>query len=324
MHMMPPTSHSPTRLRSRRGFTIVEVLVVSIILAMVGGMLMNMLFKQQQFYNGTTDLMQLRGQLRQAEAILGSDLRGVSPGGNEITAMTDSSIDFRYTYGSSILCSAPNNNASTVVLPPTTRAVGAPLTVWLNTPDTSDVVYILDDKVPTVLADDEWIERRVGSVVQPSAGLCGAPYTTVADASTPSYVITLDNGISSTTVRQGAVVRFARNAHYSLYRSSTDGRWYLGYCNRTCNTTTNLINPIAGPFLSYDPTSGSGTSGLRFTYYDNVGAQITGTGSSDRARVSRVSIVMRGQTRGRLSVDGLARGVYTDSLRFDIALRNNR
>lgn len=322
MYLMPSSSRSRTRLRARHGFTIIEVIVVAIILAVVGGMLMNMLFKQQQFYNGTTDLMQLRGQLRQAEAILGSDLRGVSPVGGEITAMTDSSIDFRYTYGSSISCIAPLNNASTLVLPPRTRAVGAPLTTWLNVPDTSDVVYILDDKNPNILSDDEWIERTITAPTVATPGLCGAPYTTAADLTTPSYQITLNTGLSSTTVRQGAVVRFARNAHYSLYQSANDGLWYLGYCNKACNPATNPISPIAGPFLAYFPADPLIRSGIRFVYYDNVGAQITSM--NDRARVSRISVVLRGQTRGALSVDGLARGVYADSMRFDIALRNNR
>ena len=321
MYLTPSSSRRRARLRARHGFTIVEVIVVAIILALVGGMLMRMLFKQQQFYNGTTDLMQLRGQLRQAEAIMGSDLRGVSPMGSEITAMTDSSIDFRYTYGSSISCIAPSNNASTLVLPPRARAVGAPLTTWLNKPDTSDVVYLLDDKNPNVLSDDEWIERTIVAQTDSSLGLCGAPYTTAADAATWSYIVKLNNGLSSTTVRQGAVVRFARNAHYSLYQSD-DGQWYLGYCNKACDPTTNPIQPIAGPFLPYFPADPLIRSGIRFVYYDNVGAQIMNM--SDRARVSRISVVLRGQTRGSLSVDGLARGVYSDSMRFDIALRNNR
>jgi len=321
MSMMTPASGSRTRLRARHGFTIIEVVVVAIILALVGGMLMKMLFKQQQFYNGTTDLMQLRGQLRQAEAVLGSDLRGVSSMGNEITAMSDSSIDFQYTYGSSILCTAPNNNASTFTLPPTARAVGAPLTTWLNRPQAGDIVYMLDDKTPTVLSDDAWIQGVV-STVTATPGLCGAPYTTAADATTNSYSLVLTNGISSSTVRQGAVVRFARPAHYSLYQSS-DGQWYLGYCNGACSSS-NPINPIAGPFSSYFPANVLGTSGIRLTYYDNAGAQIMGAGASDRASVSRISVVLRGQTRASLSIDGLARGVYTDSMRFDIALRNNR
>jgi type II secretory pathway pseudopilin PulG len=323
MHMMRTTSRDRAHLRARRGFTIVEVIVVAIILALVGGMLMNMLFKQQQFYNGTTDLMQLRGQLRQAEAILGSDLRGISPGGGEITDMTDSSINFRYTFGSSMLCAAPANGSSTVVLPPTTRAVGAPLTVWLNQPQAGDVVYLLDDKDPNVASDDAWHEKEIASGgVVPTPGLCGSPYTTLADATSPSYAITLTNGISSSTVRQGAVVRFARSAHYSLYRSPSDNLWYLGYCSNACDPTTNPILPVAGPFSSYFPANVLGVSGIRFTYYDNVGTVINNM--SDKSRVSRISVVLRGQTRGYLNVAGLAKGVYADSMRFDIALRNNR
>jgi hypothetical protein len=38
--------------------------------------------------------------------------------------------------------------------------------------------------------------------------------------------------------------------------------------------------------------------------------------------VSRISIVLRGQTRGYLNVSGLKKGVYMDSVRMDIAVRN--
>ena len=105
-------SKRPTHSRravtpSRTGFTMAETLVVLVLLAIVGGSLMNVLTKQQQFYNGTGELIAMRTQLRQAEAILGSDLRGISSVGGDITAMTDSSIDFNYTIGTSVASAGP-------------------------------------------------------------------------------------------------------------------------------------------------------------------------------------------------------------------------
>jgi hypothetical protein len=119
----------------------------------------------------------------------------------------------------------------------------------------------------------------------------------------------------SPTIVQGAPIRFVRRAYYSLYQSSNDNNWYLGYMCSSCGNTT--VSPIAGPFNAYDPTAGSGTSGIRITYFDSTGATTASTGS-----VSRISIVLRGQTRGALNVSGLKRGVYMDSIRMNVALRN--
>ncbi len=130
--------------RSRTGFTMAETLVVLVLLAIVGGSLMNVLTKQQQFYNGTGELIVLRTQLRQAEAILGGDLRGISSSGGDITTMTDSSIEFNYTIGTSVVCKAPSGSA--VVIPPTGALTnGNTLTSWISKPTFGDQAYIFDE-----------------------------------------------------------------------------------------------------------------------------------------------------------------------------------
>jgi type II secretory pathway pseudopilin PulG len=304
---------------ARAGFTIIEVIVVAIILAAVGGMLMKMLFSQQQFYNGTTDLIQLRSQLRQAEAVIGSDLRGVSSVGSDINSMTDSSFDFRYTFGSSIVCLAPNSGSSQIILPPTTLDRKNTLTSWLSIPQQNDTAYIFDEGPLTgASSDDQWRPYTVSSVV---ATIGGCPstskFTTLLDATSPSYTLTIAGTTGSSTILAGAPIRFVRHGRYSLYKSPNDNLWYLGYCSATCSGTNDALAPIAGPFRSYAPTATPDTSGIRITYFDSTGASTAVTG-----QVSRISIVLRGQTRGYVNVNGLARGVNKDSVRMDIALRN--
>jgi prepilin-type N-terminal cleavage/methylation domain-containing protein len=292
--------------RRRSGFTLVELLIVLVLLGVVGGGLMRMVANQQRFYQGTYDLMDLRSQLRQAEAVLTTDLRGMSSPGGDLVAMTDSSMDFRFTVGSSIACTTPAS--STIIIPPTTTANGNTLTNWLTAPARFDTAYVFDEGANTTSStDDAWQPYEIVSVTAGSS--CNAAYN-----AQPGYAVLMKTTISPTIV-QGAPIRFVRRAYYSLYQSSNDNNWYLGYMCSSCGNTT--VSPIAGPFNAYDPTAGSGTSGIRITYFDSTGATTASTGS-----VSRISIVLRGQTRGALNVSGLKRGVYMDSIRMNVALRN--
>lgn len=297
--------------RRRSGFTLVELLIVLVLLTIVGGSLMRMVTNQQRFYQGTYDLIELRSQLRQAEAVVSSDLRSLSTPGGDIIAMTDSSMDFRYTIGSSISCTTPTLNGNTIIIPPTTTANGNTLTNWLSAPRQGDTAYVFDEGVSaTGSGDDAWQPIEIASDLIPGSGTCNAAY----NAQSAGYSMALLTSVSPTVV-QGAPIRFVRRAHYSLYQSGNDNNWYLGYSCSACGTTT--VQPIAGPFKAYTDAGGTDTSGIRITYFDSTGATTTLPG-----KVARISIVLRGQTRNALRVSGLKQGVYMDSIRMNVALRN--
>jgi type II secretory pathway pseudopilin PulG len=311
MRMKSRRMNSPRPVaHSRTGFTMAETLVVLVLLAIVGGSLMNVLTKQQQFYNGTGDLIAMRTQLRQAEAILSGDLRGISSSGGDITTMTDSSIEFNYTIGTSVVCKAPAPNTNTVIIPQTGPLTnGNTLTSWITKPTFGDQAYIFDEgAITTDATDDTWKLYSVTSLPIGSGSCDGAFNATSANT------LTLGSTVSA-TILDGAPVRFIRTAHYSLHQFA-DGLWYLGYCSPACGVGI-AINPIAGPFRPYAPTTTPDTSGIRMTYYDS-----TGTVTNVPAQVSRIDITIRGQTAGYVHIEGMTKGVYHDSLSMSIALRN--
>jgi len=249
MHLML----NPSRVRRARpirrtGFTMAETLVVLVLLAIVGGSLMNVLTRQQRFYNGTGELIALRTQLRQAQAVVGNDLRGISSVGSagvgsDVITMTDSSIDFRYTLGVGVVCKNPPAS-TTIVIPPTCVLTnGNTLTSWINKPTFGDTAFIFDEGASaTSPTDDTWPAFKVISLALGS-GSCDGSFN-AAGGST----LTLDHAVSPKTL-EGAAVRFVRHAHYSLYQSPpVTGLWYLGYCSGDCGSG---VSPIAGPFQSY-------------------------------------------------------------------------
>src|SRR5438876_12406796 len=87
----------------RAGFTLIELVIAMVLMSLVGGGIVKLLLQQQRFYNSTTDLIQTRQQIRQAAAMLPSDLRGISSVGDDRYAMSDSPLGFRGVFGTSIV-----------------------------------------------------------------------------------------------------------------------------------------------------------------------------------------------------------------------------
>ena len=96
--------------------TLVEIMVALVLLGVIGGAIMRVIIRQQQFYNGATQIMTTRGQLRQAASVLPIDLRNLSSVGGDILEVTDSSIQFRVNVGTSVVCQIID--ATHVALPP--------------------------------------------------------------------------------------------------------------------------------------------------------------------------------------------------------------
>lgn len=301
----PPVPHS----RRRSGFTLVELVMVAVLAVLVLGGMMNMLVRQQRFYRGTADLLEARSQTRQAAGILPTELRSISPVGNDILAMSDSSLEFRATVGSSVLCVISGGE---VVLPPTNPTRGNVATTWGAAPAAGDTVLIFNEGPTTSWTDDTWTPYEIGSITTVT-GACptSTGLTSDSDVSKTSLKFAVVGGLSG-TIRARAPMRFVRRARYSLY-AAANGQWYLGYCSPTCGVSGP--SPIAGPFVPHTDVA----PGLSFTYLDEDGV-VTAT----PAEVAQVSILVRAQARNGVSLSGFATRVARDSLRFTVGIRNRQ
>ena len=303
--------HAVTPSRAgRNGFSLVELIVILALSTIIMGGLTSVLVRQQRFYRGTADLVETRSQIRQAAGIIPSDLRGVSPVGGDIIAITDTSMWFRATIGQAVACVIAGNE---IVIPPVSLANGNTLASFAMSPQAGDTVFVYDDGPLEAASDDQWKPYTLASSADTTnltSVACNA-LTGDADANTLRNSFTLAEG-PSLTIQVGAPMRFVRHTRYSLYQAS-DGAWYLGYCAPACVGGTP--QPIAGPFL---PGSG-GTSGVAFSYQNGAGA-VTANPDS----VAQVSIVVRGQTKGVVDMGGYKNTYVGDSLRFSVAIRNRQ
>jgi prepilin-type N-terminal cleavage/methylation domain-containing protein len=311
-----------TRHSARRGMTLLELLISLILVGLMGSLIVGFLLKQERFYAGANEILQTRTQVRQASAMLPNDLRAISPTDSDIYAMTDTSIEFRSTFGSSYLCKSDLAN-SKIVIPPVTLAKNNALTTWSATPTFNDSLELYVDGTGIGTQDDKWSKHRISGIAltvsdvspgcQSSTGLIK---NTDPSGTNPSYGFTI-TPTQASTVSAGAAVRFFKRVHYSLYKAS-DGLWYLGYydCRTSRTPVCNAIQPIAGPLRPYIAGQPE-QAGLRFTFYDATGAATT-----NRFAVGRVSILLQGEGTRTIQLAGGSPVTFRDSLRIEVGIRN--
>jgi hypothetical protein len=301
--------HSVIRERgARRGFSLVELMVILALSSIVIGGLMSVLVRQQRFYRGTADLIETRSQIRQAAGIIPSDLRGVSTIGGDILEISDTSMVFWATIGQAVACVAVPG-AQEISIPPLVLANNNTLASFTMPPGLGDTVYVYHDGVSNAASDDDWVAYGITGPPDTSTLAC-ADLTGDADLNTERLSFPLDTPLGA-NLSVGTPLRFLRRTRYSLFQAQDDS-WYLGYCSPAC---VGDPQPIAGPFL---PGGGS-NSGVSFSYQDAAGAPTTVP-----ADVVQVSIVVRGRTEGIVDMGGYNTTQVGDSLRFSVAIRNRQ
>jgi len=283
------------------------------LLGIVATGIMTVVMRQQQFYRSATEVIDTRQQIRQAAAVVPVDIRGVSSVGGDILNMSDSSLDVRGNIGSAIVCS---HTANSVTIPPISLANNRYFTTFLTRPKLNDVLIIFDDK-DAGNQDDDWIPYTISNIDSTTAG-CTSFTDSVADAGKYRYVYTFSSNLS-TTITDGAPLRMARGVKYSLYKSASDGLWWMGY--RECRgdgSSCAALQPVSGPYKPY-VAGDTILSGVNFVYRDSTGAITT-----NKANVARVEMFIHGQTQAAVALGGGKLAPYSDYMKVTIALRNRQ
>lgn len=130
----------------RRGFSLIELLIVTVLLGIVGIGISRLLSSQMGFFQRSTGARDARSVARNAVNMMRNEMRMIEPGG--ITAATTTSITARVPYRMGIYCSA-----STGTFLPVDSVVAATAAfagyAWRDTTGSSSWNYVASTTAPS-------------------------------------------------------------------------------------------------------------------------------------------------------------------------------
>ena len=295
---------------TRRGFSLVELLVAMVLLGIVSMAIYRVLVNNQRVYLAQTQRIDLQQNIRAAETILPAEFRELDASENDIKAMSATSLQIRAMRWLGFVCQRPvmgvplNNNPTMIIRG---GAPGQPAFYGARAPDgNKDSLLIYYDGNQANPMDDWWARARLSAgaaAVCPTGGT-GLLLTMPAIQLDPSPLGASPNVAGAITV--GAPVRGFEVVTYQLYRPAGDTSWYLGL-----QPAGQAMQPLIGPLLP---------NGLTFSYFDVAGAV-----TNDPTLVARIDVAVRARTARAVRSGGSADLRATvDSVNISVALRNNR
>jgi prepilin-type N-terminal cleavage/methylation domain-containing protein len=314
------TKSPRTGLRGRDGFSLAELMVVMVLLGIVGTAIMNVIIRQQRFYRATDEVINLRTRLREGTSILPVDLRALGPeplngAAGDIINVTENSITFRSTYGSSIVCGFAG---TTIHIPPLgSLNTGVTYTSWLSTPIAGDSVALYN------AAGNTWTLAQITAAPTASGGGCPAGagagfFRRAADPDGLQFTVsTVGPGIQN-----GSPIRFLKRVRYGLYQAS-DNRWYLGFAFVTGDGSGWSPQPVSGPYRAHF-AAGDARNGLRITCWDTLGTAVAVGACANNGAVGRVDFTFRTESQAAVTKSGVGTNeILVDSMTVRVALRNS-
>ena len=294
---------------SRRGFTMIELIVALVLLGIVSTAIYRVLVNNQRVYMAQTQRIDLSQNIRAANSILSAEFRELDAFDNDIAAIGPDSIVIRGMRWLSFICVAPvltgNNLGNQMII--RGRQVGDPM--WFGSRyinETSDSLLIYLDGNQVTRLDDYFVPARLAAT--PGNQQC--PAVGAIPAQPGTRIVFDGNFVFGTNIAGaitvGAPVRGFERVKYRLYQPSGDSLWYIGF-----QPANQSIQPLVGPVLP---------NGLTFQYFNAAGAV-----TAVRTQIARIDVTVRARSTTQVRAGGDApRRAIVDSITFSVALRNNR
>lgn len=270
------------RRHSRRGLTLVELLVATALFGIIAGALLSLVARAERQAGRIGARAGARRVARDAAAGLAGALRELAPGSGDLLVASTSEVQLRATVAVSVLCGIDAARSTVVIAPP--AGAGPALASWIAAPRVADTVLFWAE-TPGAPGDSlspatpGWREHVLGADAG-SGAMCD-PAAGIDGAAPPGSAVALRLVVPlSSDVALGAPVRVLRRTRWALYRGG-DGLFYLGAadCVPARVTPCATIQPVSGPYPA---------GGVTLAYLDSAGRAAT-----DPARAARVDITAR-------------------------------
>lgn len=274
-------------MTDRRGFTLVELLVVAVVGTLLVMVAYQVLITNQRTYTAQNTRVQLQQTTRASLDVLFSELREVSAAGGDIVDYDPAELTVRAMRQVGTVC-----ETYSLLFATTPQLMVRRIDEEFAA---GDSVFIFADNDEFITADDRWILGQATT----------ADTTQVCPGTTHEAALMTFVGQSvaflADTVRDGAPVRSFTRYTYGLMEY--DGQSYLGR-----SENNGAWSPLVGPL-----TGVTGRPGLEFDYFDSAGNT-----PASAADIRRVAVTIRSFSNAR----GPAGEPIVDSLSASIHMRN--
>lgn len=277
-----------TMMTTRRsGFTLVELLVVTLLTALVLAGVYQTLIVQEKSFEAAGLVIHDQEALRTAAGILEAELReigsigGASIGGTDIATAGTGSITFRAQRKIGFICDLSRGEKW--------------VRVWTLSDrfEADDRILVFADGDSLRYTDDQWDSTVVSNAADDSDTACENQWPGM-----PLQLLKLESADLS-GVRMGSPIRAYEWVTYSLTKYSSLG-WALSRETAASDRPDYLVGGLAAP-----------GEGLRFTYFAPDGSETT-----DPTNVSRLQFTIRTDPKTNTSVEAA-------ELTSALYLRNN-
>ena len=258
----------------RRGFTLIELMIVAVVGAMVVGATYQIMLSSQRALTMQTAQVQGRQTVRAGLDILFAELRELSRAEGEILTMESDKIEFRAMRAFGLVCSI-NPSGS----PMRVQKIGRFF-------ESGDSIMVFADNRVEIASDDTILSGAVASI--DTTETCSG-----GDAAQSLTVPALVAAFATDTVRIGAPVRGFTIYTYGLY--SLEGDYYLA--RRSGTTTAPLVGPLS-------------SNGVSFIYSDSFGNVTTNPRAVSQIQVTLRSESKVLDAQGRPVADSLTTAIY--------------
>ena len=284
---------------TRRGFSLIELMVALVLLGMISAAVYQVLVSDQRIYQAQTQKIDLQQNIRAAVTILPAEFRVLNASDGDIYAMGPDSIKIRAMRVFAVICDTPILGGALGGRGVTVRNA---LTFGSRafTPATDSLLIYYEGNAGT-RNDDGWVSGDLTATV---AAACVGDLRPGTKLTTNLKPFLLPKQNLPGAIPLGAPVWAFEVDTYRVYQAA-DGEWYLGLRN------AGGLQPLVGPLI--------GANGMTLSYFDAAGAV-----TAVPANVAQIEIRVRGQTAQPVR---LADGTQTnavDSIVTRVALRNNK
>jgi prepilin-type N-terminal cleavage/methylation domain-containing protein len=305
-------------MTSRRGFTLVELIITLVLMLMVAGVTYGLLVNNQRVSRAQTSQVSLQDNVRSGALILGNELRelgydevtvasaasvaqvpGLIPGNNsDLIAIGPDSIRYRAMRALGFTCSLDPANGDIVVRNASLQQQRAPTV--------TDRLMLYVENDPKTSNDDVWLHANI---TQPPVaqncpdGTAGTRFRVAFDAALAGIVL----GPTHTLV--GGPVRIYEVMLLRSYALS--GQTWLGMRSISANSA---IQPVLGPLSG----TAAADSGLALVYRD-----VNNNQTAVANNVRTIDVTLKGITDAPVRTKN-AHYATVDSLSLStrVALRN--